>query len=373
MYIEKYIDDIYTCNRSRCGFCREECPIYSEFRFEAYSCRGRMQIARGVLEKKVILSKELSECLNLCTACGYCQYQCALNNVDIIESLRADLVKKGITNKYHNIARKNVLKNNNPMNLPKNKRAIWSEGLEFDNDSSILFFAGCVYSYTYPERLKKIIKILNHCGIKVKYLGEKENCCGNILYTTGYREDFNNIMKENLKVFKNNNIKTIITPCPGCAKMLVKLYSEHFDANNKIKIIHIVEYFDNLIKEGKLVFKKPINLKITWHDPCDLARHLRIIDEPRRILNSIPGLELIEMEHNRFNSKCCGAGGGMLNANTDTTMDIAEKRLKEAEKTKAEYIITSCPTCESTFERIIRYEGSEIKILSILDLIFKAL
>ena len=100
MNVEKYIDDIYTCNRTRCGFCREECPIYNEFRFEAYSCRGRMQIARGVIEKKIKLSKELLNCFNLCTTCGYCGYKCALHNTDIIEALRADLVENGFTNRY---------------------------------------------------------------------------------------------------------------------------------------------------------------------------------------------------------------------------------------------------------------------------------
>ena len=75
------------------------------------------------------------------------------------------------------------------------------------------------------------------------------------------------------------------------------------------------------------------------------------------------------MEHNKYNSKCCGAGGGMLNAYADISMDIAEKRLREAEQTGADYIVTSCPTCESTFEKIIRYEDSEMKILNIFELI----
>jgi Fe-S oxidoreductase len=138
-------------------------------------------------------------------------------------------------------------------------------------------------------------------------------------------------------------------------------------------VIHTVQFFDELIREKKISFTNPLNLKVTWHDPCDLSRHLRIVDEPRRILKSIPGIEFVEMEHNKFDSKCCGSGGGMLNACTDISMDIAEKRLREAEKTGADYIITSCPTCESTFERIIRYEDSKMKVLSLSDLIWEAL
>ncbi|MHA1311432.1 MAG: (Fe-S)-binding protein [Candidatus Helarchaeota archaeon] len=369
MHIEKYIEDIYTCNRSRCGFCREECPTFGEFRFEAYSCRGRIQIARGIIEKKVQFSKNLLEAINICTTCGYCEYKCALHNVEIIEALRADLIENGFRNRDHEKAKNFILKSGNPINQPRSSRAKWAENLEFDNNSSELFFAGCIYSYMYPERLKKMITILNKLGIKFNYLGEEENCCGDLLYTTGYWNEFNQLKIENEKLFKSKNIKKIITPCPGCAKTLLKTYSEQSNKKSEFEVVHIIQYLDQLIQEGKLRFKKETNLKVTWHDPCDLSRHLKIIEEPRRILNSIPSLKLIEMEHNKYNSKCCGAGGGMLNAYADISMDIAEKRLREAEQTGADYIVTSCPTCESTFEKIIRYEDSEMKILNIFELI----
>ncbi|MBD3230919.1 MAG: hypothetical protein GF329_22260 [Candidatus Lokiarchaeota archaeon] len=367
MHISKYVDDIYTCNRSRCGFCREECPVYQEFRLEAYSCRGRIQIARGVIEEKIAPSKELLDCINLCTTCGYCRYKCALHNVEIIEALRADLVKMGITDKYHDKARKYILKSGNPMNSPSNERTNWTEGLEFDKNSPVLFYAGCIYSHMYPDRLRTIIRLLNRIGIKLNYLFDDEKCCGNLLYSTGYWDDFETLKKENQEIFKKNKIEKIVTPCPGCAKMLTKVYSE-----SDIEVLHIVQYYDELIETGKMKFSTPVKLTVTWHDPCDLARHLRIIDEPRRILNEIPGLKFIEMEHNKYDSKCCGAGGGMLNSWTDVTMNIAQKRMIEAQQTGAEYIVTSCPTCESTLERIIRYEESELKVLDLSELILKS-
>ncbi len=372
MHVEEYIEDIYTCNRTRCGFCREECPVYNEFRFEAYSCRGRMLIIRGLIEGKIKMSKELLDCVNLCATCGYCRYKCALHNVDIIEALRADLVEHGITDKYHDVVRAHVLKTGNPMGLPAEDKSKWAEGLEFDDNSDKLFYTGCVYPYLYPERLRTIVNVFNKLNIKLKYLGNKESCCGNILYTTGYWKDFDEIAQKNINVLSKSEVKQIITPCPGCAKILKLIYQERF-GDYGINIMHVIEFLDKLISEGKINFIKSVNMKITWHDPCDLSRHLRIIEEPRRILNKIPGIEFIEMEHNKYESKCCGAGGGMLNACTDVTMDIAEKRLREAEKTGAEYIITSCPTCESTFERIIRYEDSEMKIMDLFELIEKAL
>jgi len=332
-----------------------------------------MQIIRGILEGKVKYSQELLELMNLCTTCGYCRFKCALNNVDIIEAFRADLVDRGFINKDHNKAKKYILESGNPMNLPRNDKIEWSKGLEFDDTSPVLFYAGCVYSYLYPDILKTIIMTFNKIGIKFNYLKEEENCCGNLLYITGYWDDFENLKNDNLNIIKLKNIKTIITPCPGCARVLSKIFSNEKSGDNEVKVMHIVEFVDKLIQDKKLHFKKDVNLKITWHDPCDLSRHLRIIEEPRRILNSIPKLELIEMEHNKYNSKCCGAGGGMLNACTDITLNIAEKRLKEAERTGAEYIITSCPTCKSVFEKIIRYEDSKMKVMDLFELIQLAL
>jgi len=152
MYIDDLKENIYTCNRTRCGFCREDCPIYSELRYEAYSCRGKMLIARGLIEGSIKPNKDLIDCFSLCTTCGYCLYRCALNNVDMIELLRADLINLGYENRFHKISVKNILEYNNPFKNPNKERGNWSKGLYIDQNSTTLFFSGCVYPYQQPNR-----------------------------------------------------------------------------------------------------------------------------------------------------------------------------------------------------------------------------
>ena len=372
MYIDDLKENIYTCNRTRCGFCREDCPIYSELRYEAYSCRGKMLIARGLIEGSIKPSKDLIDCISLCTTCGYCLYRCALNNVDLIESLRADLINMGYENRYHRIPVKNILDYNNPFKETNKNRSKWAEGLPISKTSDTLFFAGCVYPYLQPERLRQIYCSLIKIGLKLNYFGVNENCCGALLSTTGYREKFNTLSLKNIELFNKKQIKKIITPCPGCYKILKNKYNEQ-ETNFNPKIFHYVEIFADLLEKGKITFKNKIKMKVTWHDPCDLGRHMRLLEQPRFILTKIPGIKLLEMKKNRYEATCCGAGGGMLSANADLSIDIATKRLQAAEATGAEALVTMCPTCESTFQRVIRYTNSKMKLYDLGELVFKAL
>ncbi|NHI94172.1 MAG: (Fe-S)-binding protein [Candidatus Lokiarchaeota archaeon] len=372
MSLEQYKDDIYTCNRTRCGFCREACPMYEHFKFEIYSSRGKMQVARGLLEGKVKPSKELMEVLSLCAACGYCQYKCALNNVEIFQALRQYLIEHGVENDFHKRAIKQIIEKSNPFGLEKDKRVEWAKDFKFDTKSEILFFAGCTYSYHLPEDIKKILQILNKANIKLNYLNENEFCCGSLIHLAGYKENFEDLVKKNYQVLKEKGIKEIITACPSCYKMFNNEYPKILE-KFEIKVYHLLEYLIKIIIDGKIKLKKPIKMKVTWHDPCDLGRHSGIFEEPRELLKMIPGIELKEMKHNRLDSRCCGAGGGVMASNADITMDLALKRVKEAEELGVDAIITMCPTCEESFSKIIRYEDLNIKVIDLGNLILDSM
>lgn len=141
----------------------------------------RCLLPGGLIEGVIKPDNELIECIDLCTTCGYCQYRCALNNVEIIESLRSDLVNMGYENKYHRISAKNIMDYNNPFKESNKNRSKWSEGLPISKKSNILFFGGCVYPYLQPNRLKKIYESLIKIGLELNYLGENETCCGGII------------------------------------------------------------------------------------------------------------------------------------------------------------------------------------------------
>jgi len=371
VYIEKLRDDIYTCNRSRCGMCREECPIYGLLRFEEYSSRGRSQIAKGLLEGTIKPSKELLESLSLCATCGYCRFRCALPTVDLLERLRADLVKLGYELPNYQRVKDYIIKTKNPYGKALVEKEHWAEGLQFNEHSPNLFFAGCLYSLLAPDLLRKMVKILQKAGLDLNHLGE-EDCCGAVLHTTGYWDEFQENSSAVINSIAKKGIEEIITPCPSCYKTFKQTFREFFPEVN-LKVRHIVEVFLELIEKKKLKFTKKVEKRVTWHDPCHLGRVMGLFEEPRKIIRSIPGIELVEMEHNRYEAKCCGGGGGLLVECADTAMDIASNRVNEAEQTKAEYVVTMCPTCRDVLARAARYNELQIKVIDLIELIEMAL
>jgi len=372
MELEKYKDAIYTCNRTRCGFCREECPVFKEKKLESYACRGKMLIARGMLEGIIPESEyeEIAEIVNTCSVCGSCAANCALDNDEILEALRADLVKKGYADGNHLIGINSIIDKENPFQLDREDKSDWAEEIEFNAQSPILFYAGCTDSLFYPERLAKAVKTLKKLGIEMNYLGSDEPCCGELMHTTGHWNKFRTQIEKTAKAFRDAGVKTIVTHCPGCLRTLRDKYSKFYEEFD-FEVLHVIQIIAKKIENGEIQFKKPVNMKITYHDPCHLGRLAGIIDEPRIILNAIPGIELVEMNHIGYQSHCCGGGGGLMAIDYELVSNITDRRIKEAEETGAEYLVTICPSCEFNFDKVIR--NYNIKLLDLIDIIDMAI
>lgn len=372
MELEKFKDAIYTCNRTRCGFCREECPVFKEKKLESYACRGKMLIARGMLEGIIPESEyeEIAKIVNTCSVCGYCAANCALDNDEILEALRADLVEKGYVDENHLAGINSILKKENPFQLDREDKIDWAEDIKFNKQSPILFYAGCTDSLFYPERLASVVKTLKKLGIEMNYLGFNEPCCGELMHTTGHWEKFKTHAENVSRKFKEAGVKTIITHCPGCLRTFRDKYPKFLE-DWDFEVLHVIQLIAQKIESGEIQFKKPVNMKITYHDPCHLGRLAGIIDEPRLILNAIPGIELVEMKHIGYQSHCCGAGGGLMAVDYELVGNITDSRLKEAEETGAEYLVTICPSCEFNFDKVVR--NYNIKLLDLIDIIEMAI
>jgi heterodisulfide reductase subunit D len=370
--VTDFEDEIYTCNRTRCGYCRIDCPVYDELKLEAYSCRGKMIIARGLIEKIIKPSQELIDSISLCADCGYCEYKCALNNSEVIDTLKADIVKAGYKNFFHNKSILAIKKYGNPYLKPIEERIEWSKGLKFSKNSNKLFYAGCSYSYNYPNYLVTISEIFDKGKTKLNYLGKSEGCCGLLMKIAGFEDEFRENVRLNMELFDKNGVDTIITPCPGCYKVFKNEYPK-ISPKFKLKIYHTTDYIFKLIKDGKLNPKNEIKYKVTYHDPCDLARGAKIIEEPRKIIQAISGIQLVEMRNNKFDTRCCGGGGGLLATDSEIAINIAKKRVKQAEDINVKYLVTSCATCEFTLNKAIRIMESKIKVMDLNQLILNSL
>ena len=202
----------------------------------------------------------------------------------------------------------------------------------------LLYFRGC----TAREKLNSISKaterILKIAKIDYETLDD-EQCCGSVLLRTGFLDDAIEQMNGNLKDLEG---KTILTSCAGCYKTLKEDYNKYLGVD--LKVIHISQLLEQLIKENKIPLKHKDDLKVTYHDSCHLGRHAGEYEAPRNVINSISNL--VEMDNNREKARCCGSGGGVKSAYGDLSNSIADLRINEAKETDADLLVTACPFCK---------------------------
>jgi Fe-S oxidoreductase len=335
--LEQLAEDIYTCNRSRCGFCLADCPVYRVKGFEAYTSRGKMMIARGLLEGLIEPSAEVQEVLEGCLLCGYCQARCALNNLEVFTSLRARMNQEGLSAPQHG----------------EKVERIVEEGFLFDRpaplerEGTTPLYLGCLYQ-SKPVEVKTIISVLERAGLDP--LVVEETCCGYFAEAAGFEDDFERIRERFTEVYGDLSGQEILTLCPTCTVTL----RDKYGLNVKHAIVAVSERIEQL---------KPrqLDLKATYHDPCHLGRMLGIFDEPRDILRAL-GVEVVEMEHNRVFSNCCGGGGGVADTDPDLALEVAKNRVRDALEAGVETIVTVCPTCEPTLLRAASRLANEVDV-----------
>jgi Fe-S oxidoreductase len=350
--LEQFTEDIYTCNRTRCGFCVAECPIYRIKGLEAYSSRGKMMIARGLLEGTVEPSADVEELLEDCLLCGYCQARCALNNLDVFTLLRQRMVEEGLYAPEH---QEKALK-------IQEEGRLFERPVVMKREGTVPLYLGCLYQ-SKPVQAKTVISVLERCGIEP--LVADEACCGYIVEATGFRGEFETITERFRDTYGTHLDGEILTLCPTCTITL----RERYGLNVKHAIVAVAERIGELNP-------RQLNLKVTYHDPCHLGRMLGIFEEPRTVLQAL-GVELVEMEQNRVFSACCGGGGGVAETDQALSREIATNRVRDALRVGVENIITICPTCEPMLlrgaSRLANETGVFVDVRDLWDLLDEAL
>jgi len=273
----------------------------------------------------------------------------------------------------------------------KQKRLEWlNKKYRTSDQSSTLFFVGCapyfepLFEYAGVRTLDIIessLKILNHLGIEPMILPD-EKCCGHDALWTGDVETFRRLAEHNTKLIKEAGVKKIIFSCPEGYRTF-KLDYPNYGFELGCELQHISEFLAARIEKAELKFKacpersEGTKKKMTYQDPCRLGRHLSIYDAPRKVLEAIPGIELIEMEHSREWSLCCGTSAF---TNCDWySHEIRIGRLLEAKATRAETLITCCPKCQTHFRCAMVNRGEEkgpeveIEVMDLANLVASAL
>ena len=292
-----------------------------------------------------------------CTTCGYCQSRCprGVGQVEVGVAIRRIAATYGVFSgaaKTVLATGASLISDGNPLGEARDKRTDWADGLSlkpFTEGMEILYFVGCYYSYD-PRNMKVAVattRILDKAGVDFGILGTGENCCGESIRKAGDEEKFKTLARENIKAFIDNGVKRILVSSPHCYHTFKNDYAE-FMMN--LEVVHISQYLQELIEQGRLELTRSFDKRVTYHDPCYLGRHNGFFDPPREVLKKLPALELIEMPDSRQDSLCCGGGGGRIWMHTDNNERFGNLRLAQAREVGAEVLVTSCPYCISNFE-----------------------
>ncbi len=228
---------------------------------------------------------------------------------------------------------------------------------------NVLYFVGCTTAYAYPETGHAMKKILDAAGIEVE-LRADEPCCGGVLFMIGQIGEAIKKVKENIEYFKSHDIRKIIVNCPECYKTFVHDYPKA-DKDFDIPIQHSTQLIADLIKGGKISLTKEVPIKATYHDACHLGRHTGIYDEPRFIINSIPGINFKEMEFNKEHANCCG--GPIRDPYIELRNQMALSNLDMAKRLRN--IITACPTCYYNLDGVARLFEHKVQVIKLIDLV----
>jgi heterodisulfide reductase subunit D len=375
----------------KCGSCVDVCPVYVQtqqlettmgglytnfksFIRKAYGFPG-MLFGSGKTAEDV--PKEYSNHSYLCTLCGRCKVVCAafIDTKDLRIAVRGFMVEKGEYPRVMARFAENVTRDHNIAGEPDKDRPMWVEDLSEvpehmyqKEKAKVVYFVGCVASY-FPmvQRIpQSFVQILDEAGVDFTILGSEEWCCGFPLIGAGMAEKTKDLMKHNLKKIDELGAEAVVFACPSC----YHTWKERYKAD--VELFHTTHFIETLIDEGKIKFKGS-KAAATYHDPCDLGRGSEVYEAPRRILRSIPGLELVELEHNRENCTCCGGGGNLEVVDPKLAAAIAKNKIEEIQRTGAELVVTSCQQCVRTISGTARREKINLKVLDIMELVLRAM
>ncbi len=369
-------DEIIAC--IQCGFCRAGCPTFAETTLESLNAKGRVTLAHNMLIGELPPSEELAKRLYQCMLCLNCKSVCPaqVKVSDIIRAARERLVEKGYLPDIFKTVLSSMIDAANPLLAAPEKRAdSYPDGYKkaVPGQTQSLLHFGCVTSFQDVKTIPAIIKILDNAGVAYGAMGEEESCCGYLAYIVGDMPKFKQAIEMYNERMTTYKPKELITTCAGCLKTFRDLYP-HYGGGNGYRVLHAVEVMEKLVNEGKLKFKKDAEpLKVVYHDPCDIGRHMGVYEPPRNVLKAIPGVELLEFPMNRALAKCCGGGGGMKGFDNEMASEIGLKRLLSAIDLGADVIVSACPSCKGTFNQAAakarKEKKGKIRVMDITELV----
>lgn len=377
---------------TNCQACADICPAVSAAGDGDLSALFRMKGMKEIVKSRTGLFRKIfkkegpseedwkhfSDTAFRCTLCGNCQEVCpvGIHLKELWLSLRQDLVHSGPYPRKINMIKENLEESCNVFGEDNEERAEWVEDMRDEPEdgyirekAEVVYFTGCTAAY-FPIAQKipiALAEVMDASNVDFTLLGEEEWCCGFPMLGAGLMDMFREFREHNINAVREKGVKKIVFACPSCYQMWREYYRPE-----GIEIQHASQFLIDLVKAGKVPLKE-VNMTVTYHDPCDLGRGAHVYEEPREVIRAIPGINFVELPHNREKCRCCGGGGNLEMVDAKLSTEIAKAKIEEILSTGAQAVITSCQQCVRTMITYVRRNKISLEVLDITQLIQKAL
>ena len=349
----------------QCGTCTASCPL---------NLFNGTRINPRRIMRSIQLGLPTDVDPFLCMMCMACEASCprGVRILDVIRLLRVEAYQANKAPQRLVQVLWNVYEEGNPWGYPAKDRGKWLEGIRTDNireKAKTLLYVGCISSYDIRLQrvVKAVVELLVKSNVEFTILGDRERCCGDSVMNVGETGFLEELIQDNIKLFREKEAETIITISPHCYQMIKNTYPSY---GGRFQVMHYTEYLAKLLDENKLhIDTRYENNRITYHDPCYLGRYSGVFEEPRKLMEHVKGVELVEMPMSRWLTLCCGGGGGKIFMETKPEERPANIRIKQAVETQAEILVTSCPYCIINFEDSLKLQRVGLKVMDVAELL----
>jgi len=372
-----------------CGECLKHCPVQDVTGKEAVSPPEKIRLFREFIrateglkarlfgprqiDRKLL--EDFTRAVYECTTCGACGQNCSVGifTQRLWPALRKEMVRRGLGPIGPQADMPGAIRETgNPYKKPSadRYRPWFPENVSVSENAEIAYYAGCTGAYEAQPMVKGDVLVLDAIGRPFTMLPpEDEVCCGFPLFITGQHDMLEDLTKRLVEAYRARGVKTLICSCPCCVNIMARDWPAFYGKALPFTIRHITQYVADAIRDKRLIIRKELKERIIYHDPCYLSRGVGIIEEPRTVLRSIPGVELIEFDRHGVNSRCCGSGGAARKVFHENAIAMGRLTIDEAVAKGADKLVLSCPACYAKVNESMEGHERQVRIVDIMELL----